>query len=84
MMRKSLGSPKDFDYMPSFLGHVFRMAYYGHDDFPYEQHWYNTTVGEKNHIWKSCRDHFGMHLTPDRDDNSRQQYIDNFVHNPLQ
>lgn len=77
MMRKNLASPKDLDFMPSFLGHLFRMAYYGYDDFSYLHNWYNTSVAEKNELWKSCRDHFGMHMTPDADDNSRQQYISN-------
>lgn len=73
MMRKQLSSPADLQYMPSFLGHVFRLAYFGYDDYNYDQA-AKLDVEGKHALWSKCRSHFGMHSVPDRDDKSRQQY----------
>ena len=32
---------------------------------------------EKLSSWKACRNHLGMHATPDIDDMSRQQFVTN-------
>jgi hypothetical protein len=78
LMRKSLHSPEILDFMPSFLGSIFREAYYGIDNFNYE----NLATGtddEKLKAWGECRTHMGM-FTPLEDNNpdipsSRQQYL---------
>jgi len=63
MMRKSLGSPDDLKYLPSLLGSIFRQAYFGVDSFDYAAVSANTE--EQTKAWKSCRDHMGMHSSPD-------------------
>ncbi len=76
MMRKHLSSPEDLKKMPSLLGRIFRIALYGHDDFNYQHYLEQSAAGNevRNKAWKTCRDHLGMHVTPDPDDKSRQQY----------
>ncbi len=75
MMRKHLGSPDDLQKMPSLLGRIFRIALYGRDDFNYAQFFSGVATDEtRNAAWKTCRDHLGMHSTPDPDDKNRQQY----------
>jgi hypothetical protein len=83
MMRKQLGSPEDLDKLPSYLGHIFRLSYYGYDSFNYEQH-INAVSGstevekdlERDRVWKKCRDEMGMYGIPDRNYElqHRQQY----------
>jgi hypothetical protein len=76
MMRKSLSSPSQFEKMPSYLGHLFRLSYYQEDNYPYSDVILKYNVEEKNKLFQQCRDHFGLHSVPDRDDKeTRQQYI---------
>lgn len=82
-MRKALNSPHDLQRMPSLLGRIFRIALYGADDYDYSSYASNS-VDAKNKVWQTCRDHLGMHSTPDRQEqqlqysgsaaSSRQQY----------
>lgn len=85
MMRKNLGGPEDLYTAlgPSFLGHVFRMAYYGYDDYyakyaieqsPAKKPVQQWTREEYLQSFQTCRNRMGMHMTPDKDDRSRQQY----------
>lgn len=73
MLRKSLSGPTDLEFMPSLLGHIFRIAYYGFDKYDYKTA-LEASVVEKDKLWKNCRHHFGMHSVPDQYDKSRQQY----------
>lgn len=75
MLRKALGSPEDLNKMPSLLGRIFRIALYGYDTFDYSP-FINGDSSMKQAAWKSCKDHLGMHFTPDIDDKTRQQYTD--------
>lgn len=74
-MRKLLISPEDLQFMPSFLGHKFRLIYYGKDDFDYYK-LFTLTFDEQLDIYKKCKDHFGMYSIPDNLDieSPRQQY----------
>lgn len=85
MMRKNLGGPEDLYSAlgPSFLGHVFRMAYFGYDDYyakyaieqsPAKKPVQQWTHEDKVQSFQTCRNRMGMHMTPDKDDRSRQQY----------
>ncbi len=77
MMRKHLGTPEDLDVMPSYLGHIFRLSYYGSDNFDYGKYLKSgSTDEERDASWKKCRDHMGMYMTPDPDyeREHRQQY----------
>ncbi len=77
MMRKSLGSPDDLSVMPSYLGHLFRLVYFGYDNFDYDAYLSNSEDHSmRDAAWKKCRDHMGMHMTPDADNDriQRQQY----------
>lgn len=77
MMRKSLGGPEDLSVMPSYLGHLFRVVYYGYDDFDYDALLQNLRDHtEREAVYKKCRDHMGMHMVPDADNDRihRQQY----------
>lgn len=62
MMRKTLGSPTDFQHLPSLLGSIFRQAYYGIDSFNYTM--VSSSIEELSKAWKDCRDHMGMHSSP--------------------
>eukprot|EP01036_Dinobryon_divergens_P030196 gene30195-39399_t len=66
-MRKNLNSPSDLNKMPSLLGRIFRIAMYGRDDFDYAS-LASASNDEKLSSWKTCRNHLGMHATPDIDD----------------
>jgi hypothetical protein len=85
MMRKNLGGPEDLYTAlgPSFIGHLFRLAYFGYDDYyavyaktqsPYKKPVNEWTREEYLQQFQTCRSRMGMHMTPDRDDPSRQQY----------
>lgn len=76
MMRKQLGSPEDLERMPSYLGHVFRLTYYGHDSFDYAKLINAASDGERDASWQKCREQLGMHMVPDPDYDAlhRQQY----------
>ena len=67
MMRKQLGSPEDLDVMPSYLGRVFRLAYYGYDSFDYAKWIDVATDEERDSAWNKCRSQLGMHSVPDED-----------------
>jgi hypothetical protein len=86
MMRKNLGGPEDLYSAlgPSFLGHLFRMAYYGYDDYyakyaieqsPAKKSFQEWGPEEYLQHFQTCRNRMGMHMSPDKDDPSRQQYI---------
>jgi hypothetical protein len=76
MMRKTLSSPSQFEKMPSYLGHLFRLSYYQQDNYPYSNIILKYSIEEKYQLFQQCRDQFGMHSIPDRDDKeTRQQYI---------
>lgn len=76
MLRKHLNSPADLEKMPSFLGHVFRLAYYGKDDFDY------TALKDGSDAlrldkYKTCREFLGMYTPPEEVSklpHERQQY----------
>lgn len=65
MLRKQLQSPEDLNVMPSFLGHVFRLIYYGYDDFDYQAVW-KASADDKLKAYRQCRDRLGMHTPPDK------------------
>ena len=76
-MRKSLGAPEDLSVMPSYLGHLFRLVYFGYDDFDYDA--LTRNAGDRQGAeaaWSKCRAHMGMHSVPDVDQErvQRQQY----------
>ena len=64
MLRKWLGGPQDFSFMPSWLGRVFRLSTYRGDDS------YDYTVNEALYdkgdtkkalqLWNDCRGNLGM------------------------
>lgn len=60
MMRKQLNSPADLQKLPSFLGHVFRTAYFGRDDYDY-----SISAAEGLSRYKECRDFLGMYTPPE-------------------
>ncbi len=77
-MRKALNAPEDLQYLPSYLGHIFRLVYFGYDDFDYARLLSRQTQDHslRDQAWKQCRDHMGMHSTPDEGNDRihRQQY----------
>jgi hypothetical protein len=74
MLRKQLGNPNDLQHLPSFLGHIFRIAYYGIDHYDYTNSTLLSSSEEKLQMWQKCRNLLGMYNVPDKDDKSRQQY----------
>lgn len=81
-MRKSLGSPEDLNVMPSYLGRLFRLTYYGYDSFNYNDYTRNLKDHtEREAMWKKCRDHMGMHMVRDADSDrkQRQQYSNHLL-----
>jgi hypothetical protein len=72
-MRKNLHGYDDLTEMPSFLGHIFRIAAFGYDDFNYMA-LVNADDNTKLQKWMSCRHRMGMFSSPS--ENERQQYMD--------
>ncbi|RYH30465.1 hypothetical protein EON65_05100 [archaeon] len=81
MLRRQLNSPDELAKMPSYLGHIFRLAYYGQDDFDYEA-LHAASEAERLAAYTKCREFLGMHTPPDQlQDHEqhlpwfRQQYV---------
>ena len=76
MMRKQLGAPEDLESLPSYLGHVFRLAYFGFDSFDYSSLLSSVDDSSRDQQYGKCRAAMGMHSTPDKDyeNTHRQQY----------
>ena len=73
MMRKTLYGPEALQSMPSLLGHYFRVALYGEDNFDYASIISSTSDETKLAAWQSCRQSLGMYATPDS--TTRQQFM---------
>lgn len=65
-MRKQLNSPQDLytSLGPSFLGHVFRLAYFGYDDYYAQKNVLAWTADEQWTQYSQCRQNLGMHTNP--------------------
>ena len=73
MMRKNLYGPEVLQSMPSLLGHYFRIALYGEDNFDYESI-LTASADVKLASWQNCRQSLGMFSPPDPSA-GRQQYM---------
>lgn len=62
MMRKSLGGPQDLEKMPSFLGHLFRLAFFGVDSFDYDHMLKAKEDSVRVQAYQACRNHLGMYM----------------------
>jgi hypothetical protein len=63
MLRKWLGGPQDFSFMPSWLGGIFRRIAYGVDGYDYEVNeamYREKNVGKALKLWDECRMQLGM------------------------
>ena len=64
MIRRWLGGPQDFNFMPSWLGRIFRLsAYNGNDNYDYttiEALYESGDTKKALKIWNYCRENLGM------------------------
>jgi hypothetical protein len=65
MLRKQLTGPADLAQLPSFLGHVFRVAYWGYDAYDYKA-LFADSEDKRLQAYRACRNFLGMHTPPDQ------------------